>query len=204
MKFSKIYLLIADHSFQIFLKDIGYITTIFLYYGYITTIFLYYGYITTIFLYYGYITTIFLYYGYITTIFLYYGYITTIFLYYGYITTIFLYYGYITTIFLYYGYITTIFLYYGYITTIFLYYGYIFLKDIGYITTSTNSHIRCIVCICVSFLYICLTSETLHYPWIPSFTLSRCFLLRRYTGIMRRLTPAYIIVSLSRGNLILK
>ena len=26
---------IADHSFQIFLKDIGYITTIFLYYGYI-------------------------------------------------------------------------------------------------------------------------------------------------------------------------
>ena len=44
----------------------------------------------------------------------------------------------------------------------------IFLKDIGYITTSTNSHIKCIVCICVSFLYICLTSETLHYPWIPS------------------------------------
>ena len=35
LKFSKIYLLIADHSFQIFLKDIGYITTIFLYYGYI-------------------------------------------------------------------------------------------------------------------------------------------------------------------------
>ena len=31
-----------------------------------------------------------------------------------------------------------------------------------------NSHIKCIVCICVSFLYICLTSETLHYPWIPS------------------------------------
>ena len=25
-----------------------------------------------------------------------------------------------------------------------------------------------IVSICVSFLYICLTSETLHYPWIPS------------------------------------
>ena len=25
-----------------------------------------------------------------------------------------------------------------------------------------------IVFICVSFLYICLTSETLHYPWIPS------------------------------------
>ena len=23
-----------------------------------------------------------------------------------------------------------------------------------------------IVCICVSFLYTCLTSETLHYPWI--------------------------------------
>ena len=29
-----------------------------------------------------------------------------------------------------------------------------------------NSRIKCIVCICVSFLYICLTSETLHYPWI--------------------------------------
>ena len=57
------------------------------------------------------------------------------------------------------------------ITTIFLYYGYIFLRDIGYITTSTNSHIKCIVCICVSFLYICLTSETLHYPWIPSLIL---------------------------------
>ena len=27
-----------------------------------------------------------------------------------------------------------------------------------------------IVSICVSFLYICLTSETLHYPWIPSYT----------------------------------
>ena len=26
-----------------------------------------------------------------------------------------------------------------------------------------------IVSICVSFLYICLTSETLHYPWIPSY-----------------------------------
>ena len=57
----------------------------------------------------------------------------------------------------------------GYITIIFLYYGYIFFKDIGYIITSTNSHIKCIVCICVSFLYICLTSETLHYPWIPSY-----------------------------------
>ena len=29
------YLVIADHSFQIFLKVIGYITTVFLYYGYI-------------------------------------------------------------------------------------------------------------------------------------------------------------------------
>ena len=36
---------------------------------------------------------------------------------------------------------------------------------------STDSHIKYIVCICVSFLYVCLTSETLHYPWIPSFCL---------------------------------
>ena len=35
-----------------------------------------------------------------------------------------------------------------------------------------NGHIKCIVCICVSFLYICLTSETLHYPWIPSYTIT--------------------------------
>ena len=28
-----------------------------------------------------------------------------------------------------------------------------------------------IVSICVSFLYIYLTSETLHYPWIPSLTI---------------------------------
>ena len=33
----------------------------------------------------------------------------------------------------------------------------------------TDSHIKCMVCICVSFLYSCLTFETLHYPWIPSF-----------------------------------
>ena len=43
LKFSKIYLLIADHSFQIFLKDIGYITTIFLYYGYFSILRLYFS-----------------------------------------------------------------------------------------------------------------------------------------------------------------
>ena len=51
-----------------------------------------------------------------------------------------------------------------------------FFSKISAILLSTDSHIKCIVCICVSFLYICLTSETLHYPWIPScyFSLSRC------------------------------
>ena len=32
------------------------------------------------------------------------------------------------------------------------------------IISTTDSHIKCIVCICVSFLYSCLTFETLHYP----------------------------------------
>ena len=43
-----------------------------------------------------------------------------------------------------------------------------FFSKISAILLSTDSHIKCIVCICVSLLYICLTSETLHYPWIPS------------------------------------
>ena len=44
-----------------------------------------------------------------------------------------------------------------------------FFSKISAILLSTDSHTKCIVsCICVSFLYICLTSETLHYPWIPS------------------------------------
>ena len=42
-----------------------------------------------------------------------------------------------------------------------------FLKDIGYFTEYCR-HIKCIVCICVSFSCSCLTFETLHYPWIPS------------------------------------
>ena len=32
----------------------------------------------------------------------------------------------------------------------------------------TDSHIKYIVCICVSFLYSSLPFETLHYPWISS------------------------------------
>ena len=45
-----------------------------------------------------------------------------------------------------------------------------FFSKISAILLSTDSHIKCIVCICVSLLYICLTSETLHYPWIPSYS----------------------------------
>ena len=48
-------------------------------------------------------------------------------------------------------------------------------KNILYLLIADHSfQIYCSVCIvfivsiCVSFLYICLTSETLHYPWIPS------------------------------------
>ena len=38
----------------------------------------------------------------------------------------------------------------------------------------TDSHIKCIVSICVSFLYSCLTFETLHYLWIPSYNEFPC------------------------------
>ena len=50
-----------------------------------------------------------------------------------------------------------------------------FFSKISAILLSTDSHIKCIVCICVSFLYICLTSETLHYPWIPSLSFVTSF-----------------------------
>ena len=36
------------------------------------------------------------------------------------------------------------------------------------ILLSTDTHMKCTVCICVSFLYSFLTVKTLHYPWIPS------------------------------------
>ena len=42
-------------------------------------------------------------------------------------------------------------------------------SKISAILLSTDRDIKCIVCVCVSFLYICLTSETLHYPWVPSY-----------------------------------
>ena len=45
------------------------------------------------------------------------------------------------------------------------------------IISMTDSDIKCIVCIYVSFLYSSLTFETLHYPWIPSCCLS-CFVLQ--------------------------
>ena len=44
----------------------------------------------------------------------------------------------------------------------------IFFSIMSDILLSTDRHIESIICICVSFLYSCLTSETLHYPWIPS------------------------------------
>ena len=44
-----------------------------------------------------------------------------------------------------------------------------FFSKISAISLSTDRHIKCIVCICVSFSCSCLTFETLHYPWIPSF-----------------------------------
>ena len=47
-----------------------------------------------------------------------------------------------------------------------------FFSKISAILLSTESHTKCIVCICVSFLCICLTSETLHYPWILSYSLA--------------------------------
>ena len=52
-----------------------------------------------------------------------------------------------------------------------------FFSKISAILLSTDSHIKCIVCICVSFLYICLTSETLHYPWTLVFVLPLVTLL---------------------------
>ena len=48
-----------------------------------------------------------------------------------------------------------------------------FFSKISAIYLSTDRHIKCIVCICVSFLCSCLTFETLHYPWIPSSCLLR-------------------------------
>ena len=44
-----------------------------------------------------------------------------------------------------------------------------FFSKISAILLSTDRHIKYIVCIWVSFSCSCLTFETLHYPWIPSF-----------------------------------